>query len=106
MCHKKGNIFIFIYQKRLLANGTTTACYFGSLHLEGTLELVNSVISHGQRALVGKVSMNIMNGAGYFNKTNEELEQVDMFVKKVIEYKVILCSFSILICKISTIFIG
>ena len=46
-----------------------------------------------------------MNGAGYFNKTNEELEQVDMFVKKVIECKVILCPLAILICKISTIFI-
>ncbi|XP_034835775.1 guanine deaminase isoform X1 [Maniola hyperantus] len=73
--------------KRLLNNGTTTACYFGSLHLEGTLELVKSVIDHKQRALVGKVSMNVENNAGYFNKTVDELRDVETFVKNVYAYK-------------------
>ena len=41
--------------KRFLANGTTTATYFGSLHLEPNLVLVNSIIRLGQRAVVGKV---------------------------------------------------
>ncbi|CAH0731824.1 unnamed protein product, partial [Brenthis ino] len=73
--------------RRLLKNGTTTACYFGSIHLEGTLELVNSVIKHNQRALVGKVSMNIKNDAGYFNDTKKELEEVETFVNKVYNCK-------------------
>lgn len=76
------------FQRRLLKNGTTTACYFGSIHLEGTLELVNSVINHNQRALVGKVSMNIKNDAGYFNETKKELEEVETFVKQVYAFKV------------------
>ncbi|KAL0868434.1 hypothetical protein ABMA27_007932 [Loxostege sticticalis] len=73
--------------KRLLNNGTTTACYFGSLHLEGTLELAKSAIKHGQRALVGKVSMNLKNDAGYYNDTKKELAEVERFVEAVLEYK-------------------
>ncbi len=41
--------------KRLLANGTTTATYFGSLHLEPNKVLVDTIIALGQRAVVGKV---------------------------------------------------
>ncbi|XP_038207384.1 guanine deaminase [Zerene cesonia] len=73
--------------QRLLINGTTTACYFGSLHKEGSLELVKSAIKHKQRALVGKVSMNIQNDAGYYNDTATELKQTEEFIKKVLDYK-------------------
>ena len=41
--------------KRFLGNGTTTATYFGSLHLEPNLVLVDAIIRLGQRAVVGKV---------------------------------------------------
>ncbi|XP_023944745.2 guanine deaminase [Bicyclus anynana] len=73
--------------KRLLNNGTTTACYFGSLHLNGTLELVKSAIQHNQRALVGKVSMNIQNNAGYYNNTADELRDVELFINSVNGYQ-------------------
>uniref|UniRef100_A0A2H1WSR3 SFRICE_010761 n=1 Tax=Spodoptera frugiperda TaxID=7108 RepID=A0A2H1WSR3_SPOFR len=73
--------------QRLLKNGTTTACYFGSLHVEGTLELVKSAIKHHQRALIGKVSMNKENFAGYYNETKKELEEVETFIKHVISYQ-------------------
>ncbi|XP_064292659.1 guanine deaminase isoform X2 [Plodia interpunctella] len=73
--------------KRLLTNGTTTACYFGSLHLEGTVELAKSAIKHRQRALVGKVSMNLKNDAGYYNNTKKELQEVETFVQKILELK-------------------
>ncbi|XP_048007261.1 guanine deaminase [Leguminivora glycinivorella] len=79
-----------VYDKvvqRLLTNGTTTACYFGSLHLEGTIELAKTVLKHKQRALVGKVSMNLKNDAGYYNETAEELEQVEKFVQTILSYK-------------------
>lgn len=72
--------------KRLLKNGTTTACYFGTLHLDGTLELVKSAIRHKQRALIGKVSMNITNDADYYNDTETELAEVEKFVKTVLDY--------------------
>uniref|UniRef100_A0A2A4IZ65 Guanine deaminase n=1 Tax=Heliothis virescens TaxID=7102 RepID=A0A2A4IZ65_HELVI len=73
--------------QRLLTNGTTTACYFGSLHVEGTLELVKSAIKHHQRALIGKVSMNKENDAGYYNETKKELADVEEFIKSVISYQ-------------------
>lgn len=41
----------------LLANGTTTALYFGSVDNTGNLELVKSCLSHHQRGFVGKVVM-------------------------------------------------
>ena len=41
----------------LLANGTTTAVYFATVHLESTLRLADICLAKGQRALVGKVAM-------------------------------------------------
>lgn len=41
--------------KRFLANGTTTAMYYGSLHLEPNKVLVDTIQALGQRAVVGKV---------------------------------------------------
>ncbi|KAF9372543.1 hypothetical protein CPC16_002375 [Podila verticillata] len=43
---------------RSLRNGTTSACWFATLHLEATKELVNVIQEQGQRAYVGKVNMN------------------------------------------------
>ncbi|MDH5344962.1 MAG: guanine deaminase [Gammaproteobacteria bacterium] len=41
----------------LLANGTTTATYFGTVHLEATKVLARIAADKGQRAYVGKVAM-------------------------------------------------
>jgi|TARA_B100001964_G_scaffold240505_1_gene310500 guanine deaminase len=41
----------------LLANGTTTAVYFGTIHLDATKILANICVELGQRALVGRVAM-------------------------------------------------
>lgn len=41
----------------LLAQGTTTALYFATIHQEATHKLVDLCLAHGQRALVGKVAM-------------------------------------------------
>ncbi len=41
----------------LLANGTTTAVYFGTTHLEATTILADICLEKGQRALIGKVAM-------------------------------------------------
>ncbi|MFD9899575.1 guanine deaminase [Mesorhizobium sp. NPDC059025] len=41
----------------LLANGTTTAMYFATVHLEASLALAEICLEKGQRALVGKVVM-------------------------------------------------
>ncbi|KAL4716229.1 hypothetical protein ACJJTC_004723 [Scirpophaga incertulas] len=79
-----------IYNKvvrSLLINGTTTASYFASIHLGGTLQLAQSVINNHQRAFVGKVSMNIENDAGYYNETKKDLEETENFIKAVLDYK-------------------
>ncbi len=41
----------------LLANGTTTAMYFATLHLEATKALADICLRRSQRALIGRVSM-------------------------------------------------
>ncbi|KAF9014111.1 hypothetical protein BDQ17DRAFT_1270322 [Cyathus striatus] len=43
--------------KRIIDSGTTTCCYYGTLHLEGTKILADIVHSSGQRAFVGKCNM-------------------------------------------------
>src|SRR5271170_2129652 len=41
----------------LLANGTTTAVYYASIHLPATQSLAVTCLRRGQRALIGKVAM-------------------------------------------------
>lgn len=55
--------------KRTLSAGTTTASYFGTIHTEGTLELVNACESNGQRAHVGKVCMDTNSPDYYVEKS-------------------------------------
>ncbi|NKC14168.1 MAG: amidohydrolase family protein [Gammaproteobacteria bacterium] len=43
--------------RTLLRHGTTTAVYFGSIHVAATCELARLCAEHGQRAVVGKVVM-------------------------------------------------
>ncbi|XP_078070147.1 guanine deaminase [Mustelus asterias] len=45
--------------KRTLSNGTTTACYFATIHTDSTLKLCDVVNELGQRAFVGKVCMDL-----------------------------------------------
>ncbi|TFK42283.1 hypothetical protein BDQ12DRAFT_675940 [Crucibulum laeve] len=44
--------------RRIIDCGTTTCCYYGSLHLPSTKILANIVHTLGQRAFVGKCNMN------------------------------------------------
>ncbi|KAH8106805.1 Metallo-dependent hydrolase [Cristinia sonorae] len=43
--------------RRIIDNGTTTCCYYGTLHLEGTKVLADIVHQYGQRGFVGKCNM-------------------------------------------------
>lgn len=43
--------------RRHVSFGSTTCCYYGTIHLEGTKKLVDVIERVGQRALVGKVNM-------------------------------------------------
>ncbi|KIY63053.1 guanine deaminase [Cylindrobasidium torrendii FP15055 ss-10] len=44
--------------QRVINNGTTACCYYGTLHLEASMILADIIHAHGQRALVGKCNMN------------------------------------------------
>lgn len=46
----------------LLAHGTTTAVYYGSVHEPATLALAEACVRHGQRAFVGRVAMDHPDG--------------------------------------------
>lgn len=72
---------------RLLRCGTTTATYFGSLHLEGTKILGDTVHARGQRALVGKVNM-IANCPSYYQEASledslRETEEFILYIKNL-----------------------
>ncbi|KAF8969631.1 hypothetical protein BDZ97DRAFT_1902411 [Flammula alnicola] len=44
--------------RRVIDAGTTTCCYYGTIHLEATKVLAEIVHAFGQRAFVGKCNMN------------------------------------------------
>ena len=72
--------------KKLLANGTTSAMYFGTIHNESTLELAKICANLGQRGFVGKVVMDdeTMNPDFYRdNSTKEAIENTERFINDV-----------------------
>ncbi len=75
--------------QQLLARGTTTALYFGTIHKESNLELVKISAEMGQRALVGKVVMDDKEGNPEFYRdesTEVALRETEEFIQEVREY--------------------
>ena len=60
----------------LLANGTTTAVYYGSIHVAATTELARACISHGQRAWVGRTAMDHPEGTPDYYRDASAIEAV------------------------------
>ncbi|KAK3882711.1 hypothetical protein Pcinc_012917 [Petrolisthes cinctipes] len=76
-----------VYSKvveRLLRNGTTTAAYFGTIHLEGSKILADVVHDKGQRALIGKVNM-MRNCPEYYRELSvqESIRDTEEFIRYV-----------------------
>ena len=67
-----------------MKNGTTTAAYYGTIHLEGTKILVDVVNDKGQRAIIGKVNQ-LRNCPEYYkeNSVEESLTDTEEFIKYV-----------------------
>uniref|UniRef100_A0A8C4H5N1 Guanine deaminase n=1 Tax=Dicentrarchus labrax TaxID=13489 RepID=A0A8C4H5N1_DICLA len=61
--------------KRTLRNGTTTACYFATIHTDASLLLGQIANDFGQRALVGKVCMDRNNSVKHYKETNQESQE-------------------------------
>lgn len=73
--------------RKTLTHGTTTACYFGSLFTDASIVLVDSVIKHGQRALVGKINMTKNTLNDYVETEEESIVNTVKFVEDVVSRK-------------------
>ncbi|MEO0637304.1 MAG: guanine deaminase [Pseudomonadota bacterium] len=70
----------------LLANGTTTGLYFGTIHNEATLLLAQLCLELGQRALVGRLAMDNPDECPDFYRdasTRAALEGTEAFIEDV-----------------------
>lgn len=67
-----------------LANGTTTAMYFATIHKEASLLLGDIAHRFGQRAFIGKVSMDQNSPEYYIENTKDAINAVEDFVSTLI----------------------
>ncbi|PSN46074.1 Guanine deaminase [Blattella germanica] len=67
--------------KKTLDNGTTTASYFATIHLETVKVLADIVARLGQRALIGKVNMNYDSPEGLQETTNDSYRNTEDFIR-------------------------
>ncbi|XP_020791111.1 guanine deaminase [Boleophthalmus pectinirostris] len=74
--------------KRTLRNGTTTACYFATIHTNSSLLLGEIANAFGQRALVGKVCMDRNNAVKYYKETlQESQDETCRFIAELLNKK-------------------
>ncbi|KOC67513.1 Guanine deaminase [Habropoda laboriosa] len=62
--------------------GTTTACYFASLYSEASVKLGQVVVAKGQRALIGKLSMDTIRDDNYYESTEKSIKNIKKFLEK------------------------
>jgi guanine deaminase len=67
--------------KRLLRNGTTTALYFATIHLEASKILANLCSSLGQRGYVGKLNIDQLSPDYYLETTSDSLHTTESFIQ-------------------------
>ena len=68
-----------------LASGTTTACYFATIHTEASLDLADICRDLGQRAFIGKVCMDRNSPETYSEETRQSVEATRTFVNSLLE---------------------
>lgn len=68
---------------RTLSFGTTTACYFATIHNESSILLGKICDKLGQRAFIGKVSMDRNSPEYYIEKTENAIENENDFLEKM-----------------------
>ncbi|XP_066510824.1 guanine deaminase-like isoform X1 [Hoplias malabaricus] len=72
--------------RRTLCNGTTTACYFATIHTDASLLLGQIADEFGQRALVGKVCMDCNSMVPYYKETPEEsMDETVRFIHELLK---------------------
>jgi len=70
-----------------LANGTTTAMYFATIHKKASLLLADIAHQFGQRAFIGKVSMDQNSPQYYMENTEEAISEAEDFITTLISKK-------------------
>lgn len=70
---------------KTLANGTTTAAYYATVHVEATKRLADICLKQGQRALVGRVCMDQNTPDYYRDASVEEAQKSDVAVVEYIQ---------------------
>ncbi|KAM6991100.1 guanine deaminase [Passerculus sandwichensis] len=74
--------------RRTLKNGTTTACYFATIHTDSSLLLAEIIDKFGQRAFVGKVCMDVNNSVPEYREiTADSVQETERFVRELLEKK-------------------
>ncbi|KAM4753284.1 guanine deaminase [Cyanocitta cristata] len=74
--------------RRTLKNGTTTACYFATIHTDSSLLLAEITDKFGQRAFVGKVCMDMNDSVPQYREiTADCVQETERFVKELLEKK-------------------
>ncbi|KAK3514514.1 hypothetical protein QTP70_018653, partial [Hemibagrus guttatus] len=74
--------------KRTLSNGTTTACYFATIHTDASLLLGQIADDFGQRALIGKVCMDRNSMVPDYKELTEGCkDEMDRFVHELLKKK-------------------
>uniref|UniRef100_A0A8D0S8T0 Guanine deaminase n=2 Tax=Sus scrofa TaxID=9823 RepID=A0A8D0S8T0_PIG len=72
--------------RRTLKNGTTTACYFGTIHTDSSLLLAEITDKFGQRSFVGKVCMDLNDTVPEYKETTEEsVKETERFVSEMLQ---------------------
>ena len=67
-----------------LATGTTTCCWYGTLHLEATKQLASILHERGQRCFVGKCNMDRNSALDYVEKgAAKSIEDTKEFIRYV-----------------------
>lgn len=74
--------------RRTLENGSTTASYYGTIHIDACLALCDIIEENGQRALVGKVNMNANSPDFYIEESVDvSVSETKKFVDEVLQKK-------------------
>ncbi|XP_076236358.1 guanine deaminase isoform X2 [Calliopsis andreniformis] len=69
--------------KYTIMQGTTTACYFASLYSEASVILGQKAANLGQRALIGKLTMNNKRDDNYYETTEESIKNLKNFIEDI-----------------------
>jgi len=67
-----------------LSCGTTTACYFATIHREATVALGKICVKEGQRALIGKVCMDRNSPEDYCETTAAALNSTELTAQSIL----------------------